>query len=164
MASKDHDLVDTGITFASGAAYGMTTVAVGQPFLAEIEAPLDGTPDLSAGEAPEATYEGERNAAGEYEGHGTMRYPDGSVYEGDFKDGWMPSDGDYGCYNPRNFQTRSIACSTEDEMKHGAKSGEEWTADAALAKMQAAVVEKHGVVGITELYQESLCLIHLPKT
>ena len=32
MASKDHDLVDTGITFASGAAYGMTTVAVGQPF------------------------------------------------------------------------------------------------------------------------------------
>ena len=32
MASKDHDLIDTGITFASGAAYGMTTVAVGQPF------------------------------------------------------------------------------------------------------------------------------------
>ena len=32
MTSKDHDLVDTGITFASGAAYGMTTVAVGQPF------------------------------------------------------------------------------------------------------------------------------------
>ena len=32
MVSKDHDLVDTGITFASGAAYGMTTVAVGQPF------------------------------------------------------------------------------------------------------------------------------------
>ena len=32
MAPKDHDLVDTGITFASGAAYGMTTVAVGQPF------------------------------------------------------------------------------------------------------------------------------------
>ena len=32
MASKEHDLVDTGITFASGAAYGMTTVAVGQPF------------------------------------------------------------------------------------------------------------------------------------
>ena len=32
MASKDHDIVDTGITFASGAAYGMTTVAVGQPF------------------------------------------------------------------------------------------------------------------------------------
>jgi len=27
-----HDLVDTGITFASGAAYGLTTVAVGQPF------------------------------------------------------------------------------------------------------------------------------------
>ncbi len=32
MAAKEHDLVDTGITFASGAAYGMTTVAVGQPF------------------------------------------------------------------------------------------------------------------------------------
>lgn len=32
MAPQEHDVVDTGITFASGAAYGMTTVAVGQPF------------------------------------------------------------------------------------------------------------------------------------
>ena len=32
MAPQEYDVVDTGITFASGAAYGMTTVAVGQPF------------------------------------------------------------------------------------------------------------------------------------
>lgn len=80
---------------------------------------------------------------------------------GHFKDDWKTWTGDFGCYCPRNFQTRSLACSTEVEMKHGAESGEERTADAAVAKMQKGVVEKHGVVGITELFQESLCLIHL---
>ena len=29
--------------------------------------------------------EGERNAAGQPEGRGTMRYPNGDVYEGEFK-------------------------------------------------------------------------------
>ena len=36
-------------------------------------------------EAVEGEYEGERNAAGEMEGHGTKRYADGSVYEGEWK-------------------------------------------------------------------------------
>ena len=31
------------------------------------------------------TYEGERNAAGEAEGHGTFRWPNGDVYEGEWK-------------------------------------------------------------------------------
>ena len=32
-------------------------------------------------------YEGERNEAGEKEGRGTLRYPDGGVYEGEYKAG-----------------------------------------------------------------------------
>ena len=36
-------------------------------------------------EAVEGEYVGERNAAGEMEGHGTKRYADGSVYEGEWK-------------------------------------------------------------------------------
>ena len=40
-------------------------------------------------------YKGERNAAGQYEGRGTCRYPDGDVYEGDWKAGKKEGWGTY---------------------------------------------------------------------
>ena len=36
---------------------------------------------VDTGEVVEGTYEGERNAAGKYEGKGIMRYADGDVYD-----------------------------------------------------------------------------------
>ena len=41
----------------------------------------------ATGEAVSGTYEGERNAAGEYEGRGTYRFANGNVYEGEWKAG-----------------------------------------------------------------------------
>ena len=42
---------------------------------------------IDSGEVQEGVYEGERNAAGEYEGYGTMRFAEGTVYEGKWKGG-----------------------------------------------------------------------------
>jgi len=42
-------------------------------------------------------YDGERNAAGEEEGRGTMRYGDGTIYEGEWKDGQTEGHGVYRC-------------------------------------------------------------------
>ena len=40
-------------------------------------------------------YEGERNAAGQMEGHGTKRWADGEVYEGQWKGGMREGRGTY---------------------------------------------------------------------
>jgi len=44
-------------------------------------------------------YEGEYNAAGEYEGRGVMRYADGDVYDGEWKAGMKEGRGVYRCAN-----------------------------------------------------------------
>ena len=42
-------------------------------------------------------YEGERNAAGQREGYGTMRWADGDVYEGQWKGGEPEGRDDAAC-------------------------------------------------------------------
>ena len=46
-------------------------------------------------------YEGERNAAGQPEGYGTMRWADGDVYEGQWKGGKLEGRGTYRTANGR---------------------------------------------------------------
>ena len=48
-----------------------------------------------SGEAVDGTYEGEYNAAGQYEGRGTFRYASGNVYEGEYKAGKKDGHGTY---------------------------------------------------------------------
>jgi len=48
-----------------------------------------------SGEALAGKYEGERNAAGQEEGRGTERFPDGAVYEGEWKAGQREGHGMY---------------------------------------------------------------------
>jgi len=47
----------------------------------------------ASGEAMEIVYEGERNAAGQYEGRGKGRFVDGTVYEGEWVGGWREGRG-----------------------------------------------------------------------
>jgi len=67
-----------------------------------------------SGEVQEQTYEGERNAAGEYEGHGTMRWATGNVYEGQWRGGMQEGRGTY------RYDDGSVY---EGEYKQGEKEG-----------------------------------------
>ena len=49
----------------------------------------------TSGELPEATYEGERNAAGQPEGRGTQTFATGDVYEGEWRAGKKEGRGTY---------------------------------------------------------------------
>ena len=44
---------------------------------------------------PKPGYDGDYKAAGEYEGHRTYRYPNGNVYEGEWKGGKKDGRGTY---------------------------------------------------------------------
>ena len=63
---------------------------------------------------------------------------------------------DYGCYNPWNMQTRAMVCSGRSELHHlhSLKGRNPPAKDVAIARVSAAEF-----VGISELYDESWCLL-----
>ena len=63
---------------------------------------------------------------------------------------------DYGCYNPWNMQTRAMTCSGRSELHHlhSRASRVPPTKDVGIARVDAAEF-----VGISELYDESWCLL-----
>eukprot|EP00927_Polykrikos_kofoidii_P015180 TRINITY_DN16733_c1_g2_i1.p1 TRINITY_DN16733_c1_g2~~TRINITY_DN16733_c1_g2_i1.p1 ORF type:complete len:356 (-),score=36.03 TRINITY_DN16733_c1_g2_i1:29-1096(-) len=62
---------------------------------------------------------------------------------------------DFNCYHPFNMQTRGFTCQYPEDPHHESDNPEEHGVGAAVENMIHA-----SFVGITELYQESLCLLH----
>ena len=67
---------------------------------------------------------------------------------------WSPQDGHWGCYNPRNMQTRILSCSDDEATgnSHGAGTNEPKLA-VALQSLQEATA-----VGLVEQYHVSICM------
>lgn len=63
---------------------------------------------------------------------------------------------EYGCYNPRNMQSRALTCQQPDIFASHSEAGHALpSSDEAIA--QAARID---VLGVTELFAESLCVLH----
>lgn len=71
-----------------------------------------------------------------------------------FVNGWTLEDGMYHCYNPWNHQARTLTCSHNDP--HKVMSMDQRVPNADDATKHLAAIE---MVGITELYDESWCVL-----
>jgi len=67
---------------------------------------------------------------------------------------WQPDMGDYNCYNPWNMQTRQMICTSADQASpHHVHDGE-------ATEPPVPELEQLDFVGVTELYDESWCLLN----
>ena len=66
---------------------------------------------------------------------------------------------EFGCYNPRNFQSRALTCQRPDIFgSHNEAAGQAGLP--AEAEAAIAALGRVDVLGLTELFRESICVLH----
>ena len=135
-SSEERALVDHG---AGGAAEASLGAAAGSTSMGSASASETLRGDVATAEAK---YEGERNAAGKRHGKGTMTYPGGEVYVGDWRDGEKHGQGKYSFADGNVYEGGWV-----DGKKHG--EGKFSFADGTVYEGGVVNNKKHGEGKVT---------------